>query len=176
MNSILDAIDAARLRNKQRDEMNAARRMNMSTMPTMPTQPIQPIIYPQNDGGDGGGVQVQDTRTEHEKYQDAVNFNANIAPMLGFAGTAMSALNDKMIKDYEQKYPSFAATGPRFSRLGTTPERGYPQNAFVPSLFERIFSGSPVQETTMPTLHTHHGATFTDRGSDGSDGGNRGGG
>lgn len=174
MITIWDAIDAARERNMMRDQQNAAARMPVQA----PQVPLIPVPQQNGGGGGDGGAQnqYQDTRNQHQKYQDAVRFNSQVAPMLGIAGMGMAALNDKMIKDYEERFPTFAATGPRFSRFGTTPERGYPQNAFVPSLFERIFSGSPVQETTMPTLFTHQGATFTGRGSDGSDGGNQGGG
>ena len=167
MASILEALEMAQQRNKERDVMNAQRQMPV--LPIIDTSTIKPIVL--DTGGDGGGGNyVQDTRSEHEKYQDMVNFNSKVAPVFGAPGMMLASLNDRKMREYEERFPAFAAKGPRFSQSDVPGQR-------VPSLFERIFSGGEVQQTEVPTLFEHHGAVFSDRGYQGdSGGGNEGGG
>jgi len=146
MNSILDAIDAARLRNKQRDEMNAARRM---TMPTMPTQTIQPITYLQNDDKDGYGAGVQDTRTPHEQYLDAVDFSGSIGSKVPVLGTVGNIVSDAYITKYERENPDKVVGGTRQSYLGRLYGSEYtPQELSqggVTSIWDRVF-GKPEEQ------------------------------
>lgn len=164
MASILEALEMAQQRNKQRDVMNAQR--NAPVLPIIPTGEIKPITL--DTAGDG--YQPADTRSEHEKYQDMVTFNTKIAPVLGAPGMMLASLNDRKMREYEQRFPAFAARGPRFGKSEVPGQR-------VPTLFERLFSGQEFPETEVPTLFEHRGAIFSDRGYQGDDdGGNVGGG
>ena len=61
MASILEALEMAQERNKQRDVMNTQRQMPV--LPIIPTNDVQPIQI--DTGGDGGGF--VDTRTPHQQ-------------------------------------------------------------------------------------------------------------
>lgn len=165
MASILEALEMAQQRNKQRDLMNIQRQMPV--LPIIDTSTVKPIVL---DTGGGGENYTPDTRTDHQKYQDMVTFNTKVAPVLGAPGMMLASLNDRKMRAYEDRFPAFAAKGPRFAQSDVPGQR-------VPSLFERLFSGQEVAETEVPTLFEHQGAVFSDRGYQGdSDGGNIGGG
>ena len=54
MASILEAIQAAQERNKQRDVMNAQRQMPV--LPIIPTNEVKPIVIDTGGGGEGAKV------------------------------------------------------------------------------------------------------------------------
>lgn len=101
MNSILEALEKAQDRNKQRDAMNQQRYVPLPTLPIIPTGDIQPMNIVM--GGGGGNPPVnEDTRTEQEKYNDAVKSNRE-----GFGGVSsiVGVLNDMYISNYEKTHP-----------------------------------------------------------------------
>ena len=79
MASILEALEKAQERNKQRDVMNAQRQMPV--LPIIPTNEVQPIRI--DTGGDG--PPMTDTRTPHEMYLDAIDANQYVGavPVVG---------------------------------------------------------------------------------------------
>ena len=118
MYSIMDAVEAASRRNAERDRMNAMR------VPLIPvTQPIQQPMM-QMDQGDDSGLGVQDTRTEHQKYQDAIDANQYIGAV-PVVGPILGMINDAFIEDYEIKNPNMVVGGPnKFSTIGKMQGKG----------------------------------------------------
>ena len=144
--NILEAIDAARIRNKQRDEMNAQR---IPVAPAM-QNPMTQVILPQKSGGDGSGANVQDTRTPHEKYLDAVDFSGSIASKVPVLGTVGNILSDAYITNYERENPDKVVGGTRQSYLGRVYGSEYtPQELAqggVTSIWDRLFGGPEEQK------------------------------
>jgi len=118
MYSIMDAVEAASRRNEERDRMNAMR------VPLIPvTQPIQqPMMQMDQGGGDGPGY--EDTRTEHQKYQDAIDANQYVGA-IPVVGPIIGVLNDSFIEQYEAENPNMVVGGPnKFSTVGRIQGKG----------------------------------------------------
>jgi len=118
MYSIMDAVEAASRRNEERDRMNAMR------VPLIPVaQPIQqPMMQMDQGGGDSPGV--EDTRTDHQKYQDAIDANQYIGAV-PVVGPVLGMINDAYIEDYETKNPDRVVGGPnKFSTFGRIAGKG----------------------------------------------------
>lgn len=120
MASILEALEMAQERNKQRDAMNAQRQMPV--LPIIPTGEVQPIRL---DTGGGDGPPMVDTRTPHEMYLDAIDVNqwAGAVPVVG---TVIGALNDNYIANYERENPDKVVGGGvgKYSMLGRAGMKG----------------------------------------------------
>ena len=98
--------------------------MNALRVPVIPVaQPIQqPIIPVDQSGGDGPGY--EDTRTEHEKYQDAIDANQYIGAV-PVVGPILGMMNDAFIEDYEAQNPNMVVGGPnKFSTVGKIQGKG----------------------------------------------------
>ena len=112
----MDAVEAASRRNAERDRMNALR------VPLIPeTQSIQEQIIPMDQGGNGGeNASVEDTRTDYEKYQDAIKVNNSIITAVPVVGPIVSLMNDNYIQDYEKENPNARnkVQGQRYSTVG----------------------------------------------------------
>lgn len=118
MYSIMDAVEAAQRRTEERDAMNRQR------LPVVPVtnQPMQPIIPVNQGGGDGPGI--QDARTEHQKYQDAIDANQYIGAV-PVIGPVLGMMNDAFIEEYEAKNPNMVVGGPnKFSTYGRIQGKG----------------------------------------------------
>jgi len=128
MASILEALEKAQERNRQRDVMNTERQMPV--LPIIPTGEVQPIQL--NTGG-GDGPNIQDNRTEMEKYNDLVSAN-QLVPNLPVIGTGLGLLNDYQINKMEEENPALRPENPfskkareRFSYAGRVLNAyGYP--------------------------------------------------
>ena len=190
MNTILDAIDAARKRNKLREEQGMTAQSVQAT-PVVSAVPRSMFpIMPQS--GEGKAPEsTPDTRTAAEKYSDAVAVGkSGILGAVPVVGTVLGALNDKVIADYEKANPdaiddpySVANRG-RFSTIGQVLQgRGYPTQQGRPatSIFDRIFGRTPNpfdpsgSGWDMGTSWTR-GQTFDGHGNLGFGGGESGGG
>lgn len=115
MASILEALQAAQERNRERDVMNAQRQMPI--LPIIDTSTIKPIVL--DTGGDGGDNNfVQDTRTPEQKYRDAVRINNSFVVGLPVIGTGIGLMNDYYIQEYEKENPNDIVAGQRYSTLG----------------------------------------------------------
>jgi hypothetical protein len=183
MASILEALEMAQQRNKERDVMNTERRMPI--LPIIPTGEVKPIVL---DTGGGGGPDVyqQDTRTEQEKYNDLVASN-KYAPMVPVVGTALGLLNDYQIEKMEKANPSLRPEDPfsakareRFSYAGRVAGYGYPQQEgkYHTSLWDRITGYDPTYAESLartnypvPTNTRNYNNGGGDGGGDGNIGG-----
>lgn len=120
MYSIMDAVEAAQRRTEERDAMNRQR------LPVVPVtnQPMQPII-PVSQGGGGGGPGREDTRTQHEKYLDAIDANRYVGA-IPVVGPIIGAINDSFIENYEAQNPDKVTGGgqKKFSTLGRAQGKG----------------------------------------------------
>jgi len=96
--------------------------MNAMRVPLIPvTQTIQQPMT-QMDQDDGFGI--QDTRTEHQKYQDAIDANQYIGAV-PVVGPILGMINDAFIEDYETKNPNMVVGGPnKFSTVGKIQGKG----------------------------------------------------
>jgi len=113
MSGILQALEMAQQRNKQRDVMNAQRQMPV--LPIINTADVKPIIL--DTGGDGGDTYVKDTRTPDQRYRDAVSMNKYVGAV-PVVGSALGLLNDYQIREYELQNPDKIPAGQRYSTLG----------------------------------------------------------
>ena len=121
MYSIMEAVEAAQKRNAERDRLNQQRSVLFPVAQPV-TQPVMPTSY--NDGGGGDGPGYEDTRTEHEKYQDAIDANQYIGAV-PVVGPILGMLNDSFIEDYEAKNPNMVVGGPnKFSTVGRIQGKG----------------------------------------------------
>ena len=114
----MEAVEAAQRRTEERDRLNRLR------SPFLPVaQPIaEPMVQIDMGGGDGGGY--EDTRTEHQKYQDAIDANQYIGAV-PVVGPILGMLNDSFIEDYEAKNPNMVVGGPnKFSTIGRAGGKG----------------------------------------------------
>lgn len=119
MYSIMDAVEAAQRRTEERDAMNLQR------LPVVPVvQTIQEPIY-YGEGGSSGENPVTDTRTEHQKYLDAIDANQYIGSV-PVIGPVLGVLTDSFIEDYERKNPDMVVGGgpSKFSTLGRVAGKG----------------------------------------------------
>lgn len=121
MYSIMEAVEAAQKRNAERDRLNQQRSILFPIAQPV-TQPVMPTSY--NDGG-GDGPGYEDTRTEHQKYQDAVANNQWVGAV-PVVGPIMGLMNDAFIEDYEAKNPDMVVGGgpSKFSTLGRVAGKG----------------------------------------------------
>jgi len=118
MYSIMEAVEAAQRRTEERD------RLNQQRSPFLPV--VQPIAEPmlQMDMGGGDGPGIQDTRTEHQKYQDAIDANQYIGA-IPVVGPILGMLNDSFIENYEAQNPNMVVGGPnKFSTIGRVGGKG----------------------------------------------------
>ena len=120
MASILEALEMAQQRNKQRDVMNAQRQMPV--LPIIPTNDVQPIRI---DTGGGDGPSMVDTRTPHEMYLDAIDANQYVGHV-PVVGPVLGYLNDQYIENYERKNPEMVVGGGinKYSTLGRIGGKG----------------------------------------------------
>lgn len=147
MASILEALEMAQERNKQRDVMNAQRQMPV--LPIIPTNEIKPIQI--DTGGGYDGPPAVDTRTEIEKYNDLVAAN-QFVPYVPVVGTGLGLLNDYQIAKMEEENPDLMPENPfskkareRFSHAGRIVGYGYPtqEGKMHTSLWDRITGVDP---------------------------------
>ena len=142
MASILEALEMAQQRNKQRDLMNSQRQMPV--LPIIPTGQVQPI---QLDTGGGGRI---DTRTPHEQYLDAIDMNKYVGVSPG--GMFLGALNDSLIKNYELENPDKVVGGGigKYSVLGRLRGEGQTEEEQAgTSLLDRISGNVPINWATQ---------------------------
>ena len=148
MASILEALEMAQERNKQRDAMNAQRQMPV--LPIIPTAEVQPH-WLDTGGGGGDGFPKVDTRTEIEIYNDLVAAN-QIMPYVPVVGTGLGLLNDYQIDKMEKENPSLMPENPfskkareRFSHAGRITGYGYPtqEGKMHTTLWDRITGVDP---------------------------------
>jgi len=120
MASILEALEKAQERNRQRDVMNTERQMPV--LPIIPTGQVQPI---QLDTGGGDGPPITDTRTPHQQYLDAIDANQYVGA-IPVVGTFIGALNDNYIENYERENPDKVVGGGvgKYSMLGRAGMKG----------------------------------------------------
>lgn len=146
MASILEALEMAQQRNKQRDVMNTQRQMPV--LPIIPTNEVKPIVL---DTGGGDGPPTVDTRTEIEKYNDLVAAN-QVVPYVPVIGTGLGLLTDYQIEKMEKENPSLRPENPfsqkareRFSHAGRIMGYGYPtqEGKMHTSLWDRITGIDP---------------------------------
>ena len=125
----------AQQRNKERDVMNAQRQM--PALPIIPTNDVQPIRI--NTGG-GDGPTMTDTRTPHDMYLDAIAVNQSPAIGMPVLGTAIGAINDAYIEDYERKNPDKVTGGGinKYSMVGRVMGRGLTPEQRVQSRLEGL--------------------------------------
>ena len=121
MASILEALEMAQQRNKQRDVMNTQRQMPV--LPIIPTGQVQPVQL--NVGGNGGDGPVIDTRTPHQQYLDAIDTNQYVGA-IPVVGPALGVLNDSFIENYEKENPDKVVGGglSKYSTIGRMQGRG----------------------------------------------------
>jgi hypothetical protein len=120
MYSIMDAVEAAQRRSEERDRLNQQRSPLIPVLQTQPT--AEPIKY--DFGGDDGGGGVKDTRTEHQKYQDAIDANQWISAV-PVIGPVLGMMNDSFIEKYEANNPDRVVGGPnKFSTVGRAQGKG----------------------------------------------------
>ena len=120
MASILEALEMAQQRNKERDVMNTQRQMPV--LPIIPTGQVQPI---QLNVGGGDGPPITDTRTPHQMYLDAIDVN-QYAGAIPVVGTLIGALNDNYIENYERENPDKVTGGGvgKYSMIGRAGMKG----------------------------------------------------
>jgi len=120
MASILEALEMAQQRNKQRDLMNTQRQMPV--LPIIPTNEVKPIVL---DTGGGDGPTMTDTRTPHQMYLDAIDANQYVGS-IPVVGTVLGALNDSYIQTYERENPDKVVGGGvgKYSMLGRAGMKG----------------------------------------------------
>lgn len=135
MSGILEALEMAQQRNKERDVMNAQRQM--PALPIIPTNDVQPIRI-NTSGGDG--PTMTDTRTPHDMYLDAIAVNQSPAIGMPVLGTAIGAINDAYIEDYERKNPDKVTGGGinKYSMVGRVMGRGLTPEQRVQSRLEGL--------------------------------------
>ena len=135
MSGILEALEMAQQRNKERDVMNAQRQM--PALPIIPTNDVQPIRI-NTSGGDG--PTMTDTRTPHDMYLDAIAVNQSPAIGMPVLGTAIGAINDAYIEDYERKNPDKITGGGinKYSMVGRVMGRGLTPEQRVQSRLEGL--------------------------------------
>jgi hypothetical protein len=164
MYSIMDAVEAAQKRAEERDATNAVRRARL-LVPT--TQEIMPVEnYGRQDGGNGPGI--EDTRTQHQKYLDAIDANQYVGA-IPVVGPVLGAMNDSFIQEYEKQNPNMVTGGGinKYSMIGriggkglTVEEQleaekaglglgktlGFGEQAGQPgyTLFDRVFGSTPM--------------------------------
>ena len=176
MASILEALEMAQQRNKERDVMNTERRMPI--LPIIDTGEVKPIVL-DTGGGDGPDVYQQDTRTEQEKYNDLVAGN-KYAPMVPVVGTALGLLNDYQIDKMEKANPSLRPEDPfsakareRFSYAGRVAGYGYPQQEgkYHTSLWDRITGYDPTYAESLARTNYPVPTNTRNYNNDGGDSG-----
>lgn len=125
----------AQQRNKERDVMNAQRQM--PALPIIPTNDVQPIRI---DTGGGEGPIMTDTRTPHDMYLDAIAVNQSPAIGMPVLGTAIGAINDAYIEDYERENPDKVTGGGinKYSMVGRVMGRGLTPEQRVQSRLEGL--------------------------------------
>ena len=135
MSGILEALEMAQQRNKERDLFNAERRTPV--LPIIPTNNVEPIELNLNVDGDGPPI---DTRTPHEMYLDAIAVNQSPAIGMPVLGTTIGAINDAYIEDYERKNPDKVTGGGinKYSMLGRAMGRGLTPEQRVQSRMEGL--------------------------------------
>lgn len=114
----MEAVEAAQRRTEERD------RLNQQRSPFLPV--VQPIAEPmvQMDMGGGDGPGIQDTRTEHQKYQDAIDANQYVGA-IPVVGPIIGMMNDSFIENYEAQNPNMVVGGPnKFSTIGRASGKG----------------------------------------------------
>lgn len=114
----MDAVEAAQRRTEERD------RLSQQRSPFLPVvQPIAEPIIPVDQGG-GDGPPIVDTRTEHQKYQDAIDANQYIGAV-PVVGPILGMINDAFIENYEAQNPNMVVGGPnKFSTVGKIQGKG----------------------------------------------------
>ena len=117
---ILEALEMAQKRNKERDVMNTQRQMPV--LPIIPTGEVQPIRL---DTGGGDGPPMTDTRTPHQQYLDAIDANQYVGA-IPVVGTFLGAMNDSYIENYERENPDKITGGGvnKYSMSGRAMGRG----------------------------------------------------
>lgn len=120
MASILEALEMAQQRNKERDVMNTQRQMPV--LPIIPTNEVKPIVL---DTGGGDGPPITDARTPHQQYLDAIDTNQYIGAV-PVVGTLIGALNDNYIENYERENPDKVVGGGvgKYSMIGRAGMKG----------------------------------------------------
>ena len=120
MASILEALEMAQQRNKERDVMNTQRQMPV--LPIIPTGQVQPM---QLNVGGGDGPPITDTRTPHQQYLDAIDTNQYIG-YVPVVGPVLGALNDSFIENYEKQNPNKVVGGglSKYTTLGRIQGKG----------------------------------------------------
>lgn len=117
----MEAVEAAQKRNEERDRLNRQRSILFPVAQPV-TQPVMPTSYNDGGGNDGGGP--VDTRTEHEKYLDAIDANQYVGA-IPVVGPVLGVLNDSFIESYEAENPNMVVGGPnKFSILGRIGGKG----------------------------------------------------
>ena len=188
MSGILEALEMAQERNKQRDVMNTQRQMPV--LPIIPTNDVQPM--PINSGGGGG--RFVDTRTPHEMYLDAIDVN-QYAGAIPVVGTVIGALNDNYIENYERENPNKVVGGglDKYSMLGRAGMKGLTAEEQVEakreglgfgkmltsdgptpagySLLDRITGNVPINFAAQDNIGAFPEAQLNDNGGGGSEGG-----
>lgn len=121
MASILEALEMAQQRNKERDEFNAQR--GMPVLPLIPTGPLPSPMQNLYDSGDG--APKGPVKTPHEQYLDAVSANqwVNAVPVVG---PVLGYMNDAYIENYEKENPNMVVGGGinKYSTLGRIAGKG----------------------------------------------------
>ena len=115
----MEAVEAAQRRTEERDRLNRQR------SPFLPVvQPIaEPMMQVGQEFGEGNGGPV-DNRTEHQKYQDAIDANQYIGAV-PVVGPILGMLNDSFIENYEEQNPNMVVGGPnKFSTVGKIQGKG----------------------------------------------------
>lgn len=119
MASILEALEMAQKRNKERDAMKA-----QSGMPVLPVTQTGFMQTPAMTMGNDQ-PELVDTRTPHQMYLDAIDTNqwVGAVPVLG---TIAGAMNDAYIDKYERENPDMVTGGGlnKYSMLGRAMGRG----------------------------------------------------
>ena len=120
MASILEALEMAQQRNKERDVMNIQRQMPV--LPIIPTGQVQPI---QLDVGGSGNEVGGPPRTPHQQYLDAIDANQYVGA-IPVVGPVLGALNDSFIENYEKENPNKVVGGglSKYSALGRIQGKG----------------------------------------------------
>lgn len=108
MNSILDAIDAARKRNIMRDQANDR------AMPVVPQaqNPMLTFAEPNMLGQGSNDTPAPDTRSPAQMYSDAIGFNKSPMSALPGIGLPIGLVNNAFIADYEKNNPNKASKDP----------------------------------------------------------------
>lgn len=117
----MEAVEAAQRRTEERD------RLNQQRSPFIPVvQPIaEPLVRMNMGVGGGDAPSNEDTRTEHDKYLDAISVNQYVGAIPGI-GPVIGALNDAFIEGYEAANPDKVTGGgpKKFSTLGQVMGKG----------------------------------------------------